>query len=62
MGVYQYYIVDDYGNEISLVDLGVLQRSLFETGATTRDVYTVKGIVKVRYAGFDLRVTSIEKA
>ncbi|MFH0956521.1 MAG: hypothetical protein V1813_01520 [Candidatus Aenigmatarchaeota archaeon] len=62
MGVYEYYIVDDYGKEIHLIDLGVLQRSLFSTDATTVDLYNVTGIIKTRYAGFDLRVESIEKS
>jgi hypothetical protein len=62
MGVYEYYLVDDYGSEISLIDLGVLQRSLFVSNGTTADIYNVTGVVKVRYAGFDLRVSSIERA
>jgi hypothetical protein len=62
MSVYKYYIVDDYGREIGLIELGVLPRSLFVKNATTEDLYNVTGIVKVRYAGFDLKVESVEKA
>jgi hypothetical protein len=62
MGVYEYYIVDDYGKEIRLIELGVLQRSLFQKDATTEDLYNVTGIIKTKYAGFDLKVESIEKS
>jgi len=62
MGVYIYYLTDDYGNEISLTGLTEKQKSLFVKGGTTTGLFSVTGTVRTKYAGFDLQVSAISAA
>jgi hypothetical protein len=59
IGVYAYYLVDDYGNEIHLTGLTTSEKAVFVRNNVTEGLYEVTGTIKTKYGGFDLEVTSI---
>jgi hypothetical protein len=62
LSVYAYYMIDDFDSEIHLTGLDTGEKAKFVRDGITEDLYDVKGIIKTKYAGFDLEVTSITPA
>lgn len=60
-GVYVEYIVDDFDNGITLLNLNKEQIRLFPKTGTTDELYNITGIFKRKYKGLDLQVTEIIK-
>ncbi|UCD02820.1 MAG: hypothetical protein JSV63_03485 [Candidatus Aenigmatarchaeota archaeon] len=59
LGIYAYYMVDDLNGEIHLTGLDAIEKALFTKGNLTKGLYEVSGVIKTKYGGFDLEVTSI---
>jgi hypothetical protein len=59
MGTYTYAVIDDFDNEINLIDLTSKQKSVFPPNGTSEDLYRVSGLVKLKYMGFDLDVLEV---
>lgn len=59
MGTYTYSVVDDFDNEMNLTELSSSQKSLFPSEGASEGLFRVKGIVRLKYMGFDLEVTAM---
>lgn len=61
-GVYVEYIVDDFDNRITLLNLNEKQIDLFPKIGKLTEIYNVTGKFKRKYQGLDLEVVNIVKA
>jgi hypothetical protein len=59
MGTYTYSMVDDFDNEMNLTDLSSSQKALFPSEGVSEGLFRIKGIVRLKYMGFDLEVTTM---
>lgn len=61
-GVYNEYILDDFSNKISLVNIPKQYKPLFVMKETSKELYNVSGIFKKRYKNAEIAVLSITPA
>jgi hypothetical protein len=60
-GVYTEYIIDDFDNKITLLNLNKEQINLFPKKGKTTDLYNVTGKFKRKYQSLDFEVVNIVK-
>jgi hypothetical protein len=61
MGTYTYAVVDDFGNELNLTELSARQKTMFPDENMSESLYRVTGMVRLKFRGFDLEVSSINE-
>lgn len=61
-GIYVEVLVDDYGDEIDLIDLSSGEKSLFPENGRTPTIYEVSGVFKRTYKTLELEVNSISNS